>query len=330
MDTRTHTRHTPHATSHKPHAHTHTDTHTCARGARVPCAVGFVERASKAKQIQMLDPYALLGVTTESTPEEARRAFSRLARLVHPDKGGAASDMIAVHQAYKYVHAQVCAVNRTTTLEDLERAFADFCSAQEAELPRFRDCCVDGDGDGADAHACRADYERARREAWAVGFNAAFEADQTARPLSMPAAIQGGYGSFMAAREDPGARYSPLPVSTAAEEEEDAQALAPLPLAVYAEPGAITASSACAACRGLAAGLDIPTPQRLDDYGLAGMSDYAQAHAELQPPPAPPPGHRPQTLEELVAQRASAFASDLQIKCNVVLPGIKDVGFATA
>ena len=91
----------------------------------------------------MLDPYGLLGVTIESLPSDVRKAYYELSLMVHPDKGGEAADMRAVHNAYKYVMQQVSSVNRTSTVEDLEARFAAFCREQTEEPPRFRDIATD-------------------------------------------------------------------------------------------------------------------------------------------------------------------------------------------
>ena len=71
-----------------------------------------------------INPFDLLGVTIESTPADARGAFRELALLAHPDKGGRPDEMRALMQAYRYVLEQLEAVNRTTTVEDLEASFA--------------------------------------------------------------------------------------------------------------------------------------------------------------------------------------------------------------
>lgn len=86
-----------------------------------------------------LDPYGLLGATVDSTPTQVKQAYYALSRLVHPDKGGSAADMIVVHNAYNYVMAQVTEVNRTVSIEDLEERFAAFCREQvsENEPPPF-------------------------------------------------------------------------------------------------------------------------------------------------------------------------------------------------
>lgn len=81
-----------------------------------------------------IDPYGLLGATIDSSPSEVKRSYYALSLLVHPDKGGSAADMIMVHNAYKYVMAQVSEVNRTVTVEELEARFAAFCLSQ-TDLP---------------------------------------------------------------------------------------------------------------------------------------------------------------------------------------------------
>ena len=92
----------------------------------------------------MIDPYNLLGVTTESTPTEVRKAYYELALVAHPDKGGSADQMRVVHCAYEWVLRQVEAVNRTVTYEQLEEDFLNFCKAQEAvRPPQFVDIHAD-------------------------------------------------------------------------------------------------------------------------------------------------------------------------------------------
>lgn len=91
----------------------------------------------------VLDPYALLGVTIASTCQEVRRAYYELALHAHPDKGGTAEQMRVVHNAYAYVSHQVAGVNRTVTFEDLEKDFADFCASQTQRPPSLADIRAD-------------------------------------------------------------------------------------------------------------------------------------------------------------------------------------------
>lgn len=81
-----------------------------------------------------LDPFALLGVTIDSTPEDAKASFRSMALLVHPDKqqgGGSPEQMKELLKAYKFVMQQLNLVNRANTVENLERDFAEFCKAQK-------------------------------------------------------------------------------------------------------------------------------------------------------------------------------------------------------
>ena len=90
-----------------------------------------------------LDPYGLLGVTIDTSVSDVKKAYYALSLIAHPDKGGRPEDMMTVHNAYKYVMAQVSSVNRTSTVEDLEACFASFCLQQSEEPPRFRNIAKD-------------------------------------------------------------------------------------------------------------------------------------------------------------------------------------------
>ena len=80
-----------------------------------------------------LDPFALLGVTIDSSPEEAKSAFRAIALVVHPDKGGSPEEMKVLIKSYKFVMRQLNLVNRTKVVDDLEKEFADFCRSQKDE-----------------------------------------------------------------------------------------------------------------------------------------------------------------------------------------------------
>lgn len=99
--------------------------------------------SSGSMSMSLIDPYGLLGATVDSTRAEVKQAYYALSLLVHPDKGGSAADMIVVHNAYRYVIAQLSEINRTVTLEDLEQRFALFCMQQLAEPPPFAQINVD-------------------------------------------------------------------------------------------------------------------------------------------------------------------------------------------
>lgn len=88
---------------------------------------------------QLLNPYELLGVTIESSPADVRKAFYELAKITHPDKGGTASDMDALYNAYCYVYQQLLSVNRDATVEQLQEKFDEFCKVQTDSPPPFVD-----------------------------------------------------------------------------------------------------------------------------------------------------------------------------------------------
>ena len=66
-----------------------------------------------------INPYDLLGVTIDSTPEDVRKSYHSLALLVHPDRGGSAVDMMILQSAYECVIFQINSINRTTSFDDL-------------------------------------------------------------------------------------------------------------------------------------------------------------------------------------------------------------------
>lgn len=86
---------------------------------------------------QLVNPYDLLGATPNTTPQQVRKAYYALACLCHPDRGGTAEQMCAVHHAYQYVYEQVSLNRDGIDLETLEKEFADFCANQEQSPPAF-------------------------------------------------------------------------------------------------------------------------------------------------------------------------------------------------
>ena len=52
-----------------------------------------------------MNPYTVLGIGTDATPEEIRRAYRRKARLYHPDRGGEAWIFQQIQEAYSLVCA---------------------------------------------------------------------------------------------------------------------------------------------------------------------------------------------------------------------------------
>ena len=83
-----------------------------------------------------LDPYALLGVNLASSPADVRRAYYRLALLVHPDKGGSAEEMAIVRTAYAWICRGLAAQQPTVALEPAAADFQAFLASQVTERIR--------------------------------------------------------------------------------------------------------------------------------------------------------------------------------------------------
>lgn len=64
------------------------------------------------------DPWQLLGLKSTSTVDEARRAYYRLAVIMHPDKGGSAEDMRILYEAYKWIYQQLEGASIPITVDD--------------------------------------------------------------------------------------------------------------------------------------------------------------------------------------------------------------------
>jgi len=60
-------------------------------------------RESEDAQQEALDPFAILGVTPQSTREEVDKAYRTKARAAHPDMGGSDIEMAKVNAAYEAI-----------------------------------------------------------------------------------------------------------------------------------------------------------------------------------------------------------------------------------
>ena len=87
----------------------------------------------------IINPYSLLGVTTNSTPKELKKAYYELALICHPDRNGNKEDMEILHACYEFVKQELEQTNTQTTFGDLESQFQEFLSTQEKSVPEFRD-----------------------------------------------------------------------------------------------------------------------------------------------------------------------------------------------
>lgn len=64
------------------------------------------------------DPWQLLGLKSTSSIDEARRAYYKLAIIMHPDKGGSAEDMRVLYEAYTWIYRQLEGASFPITVDD--------------------------------------------------------------------------------------------------------------------------------------------------------------------------------------------------------------------
>jgi DnaJ-class molecular chaperone len=55
-----------------------------------------------------MNDYEILGVTKESTDDEIKSAYKKLAAKLHPDRGGDKEEFIKVASAYKRIQLNRC------------------------------------------------------------------------------------------------------------------------------------------------------------------------------------------------------------------------------
>lgn len=86
----------------------------------------------------LINPFSLLGITTNSTFNELKKNYYNMALMCHPDKGGSNDDMIIIQKAYNYCKEQLQSQElKQTTYQQLEFEFAEFCQKQESQTPTF-------------------------------------------------------------------------------------------------------------------------------------------------------------------------------------------------
>ena len=83
----------------------------------------------------MIDPYELLGVTTESTIKELKTAFYGLSLLLHPDKGGSIDEMIVLQTSYEWIK------DHLDNVEGNKKTFADLLDSykEQQKVQSFTD-----------------------------------------------------------------------------------------------------------------------------------------------------------------------------------------------
>jgi curved DNA-binding protein len=96
------------------------------------------------------DPYRVLGVAREASPEELQDAYRRLVKLHHPDRGGSAERFLEIQAAYaavrdrpsaESVEARMAAMERKLREEHAERGGA---AAREDPAVRRVSDLIDG------------------------------------------------------------------------------------------------------------------------------------------------------------------------------------------
>jgi hypothetical protein len=230
--------------------------------------------------VEMIDPYSLFGVDPNTTTmKELKKKYFELALITHPDKAGGNSDAIlVVHNAYLYCKEQIeNAERRTTTVEELEHAFAEFCKVQVAAPPPLSDIANDD--------------EELRQ------FHAAFDASNG----GYRASFQGGYGDMMVAssytQETAVCNYPPVGDDPKNE---------PLPntfkdMIVYKEPISHVAQDYYDFTR------DDPLASYTTYIKKTCLTDYVESHTVENLDDVPMPATL--TYEELLAQRASLITT---------------------
>lgn len=103
------------------------------------------------------DPWQLFGLKPTSTASEARRAYYKLAMIMHPDRGGNADDMRALHEAFRWVYGQLEGSTFPISIDDptmtpvidavigMDRASLEACydRMKRTDEPRIRNMVLD-------------------------------------------------------------------------------------------------------------------------------------------------------------------------------------------
>ncbi len=87
-----------------------------------------------------INPYKLLGLNIENTSlDELKKKYYKLALLCHPDKGGNNNDMVTIHNAYLFIKNEIKLITKNQTdVDQLEDNFKSFCKTQESLCPEFK------------------------------------------------------------------------------------------------------------------------------------------------------------------------------------------------
>jgi hypothetical protein len=243
----------------------------------------------------LIQPFELLGVATNSTPKEVRKAYYHLALLCHPDKGGDPKDMRMLQTAYEWVMGQIESIDADYTYEQAQEEFDSFVQAQNAGtiIPSFSEVMLEAQGLSPsrirewyeeNTYHVSPDTKTKEHYYWFQQFlwreihlsglvetdtnnhaacleKALQQLDLAASTNMMAASISHGYGAYVETPETP---YQAFPSKEVVVYKEQKPFMFQTPL--------------CA---------DIHTPAQLDDYstavGSVGGYDYSLAFTDQSP-----------------------------------------------
>jgi DnaJ-class molecular chaperone len=76
------------------------------------------------------DPYHVLGVARDASPEELQDAYRRLVMLHHPDRGGSAERFLEIQAAYATARERPSAESVEKRMAEMERELRDQYAAR--------------------------------------------------------------------------------------------------------------------------------------------------------------------------------------------------------
>jgi curved DNA-binding protein CbpA len=238
-----------------------------------------------------IQPYEFLGVTFKTPLKDVRRRYYDRALMCHPDKGGAAQDMMMLHCAYKWIERQLAMVDgKEQDYEAAKKSFEDFVESQKnvEVMPSMTEVSLEASGYSVaditlwfDEHAPNTLPQREEARRWFVQMilrdvylasfdtkevtfddlcSSALNALQNDFGALLPAAIPAGYGDAMLHHNTQG----------------DPPSLGRKELVVYHEQTPFMR---------MEMGAPFSPPNALDDYSVTTPnalhgSDYKQAYAD--------------------------------------------------
>jgi DnaJ domain len=222
----------------------------------------------------MLDPFVLLGISTNATVAEARQAYLQLAKLCHPDRGGHPEDMHILRNAYQWVIEQLQGAAQqqrewippvyeegTTTVASMKDIISETFGLSSDDISNIVARYVKN-GEGMDWFRTIAhDYAYTRihadlcrgeniQEDKVINYIEEFAERYTEQGSCIPAAYSGGYGDKMV---ESSSLLEPNSFGTSH-------------IVIYKEPNAVLAQSSAT-----------PLEKAGDGYGTEKLADYKEA-----------------------------------------------------